>query len=463
VIDAESLALLHLGLSASATVVRFLLALFFESLKADALGHLEAANQALALARDQAEAATRAKSDFLATMSHEIRTPIHGIFGMTELALDTTDDARQDFLHRARACAETLLAIINDVLDFSRIEAGRSELKPVEFDPAALVEGVLDTLATQAQQKGLELLGGVGPRMPARLHGDAGRLRQILVNLVGNAVKFTARGEVIVRLDVEHAGLGAPGPCTIRGTVRDTGMGIPAEEQAVIFDAFTQVNAGATNMHGGTGLGLAITRRLAALMGGTTWVESAPGVGSEFGFTVRFEVAAAPGAPQELPALAGARFLVVESSPAARAHVAELLRAEGAEVAAVADVREASGLAQRGVLAALDAVVVGVAAGDAGDGAAAGGLRRVSALATTPVVALRVSRRGALPAPGDGFVAVVPKPVKRGRCWRWPMCGRALARRRLDQAGERHPRGGWRRLPAFTRASPAPRPSPPEC
>jgi len=406
--DPDTVAFLHMALGASATIVAFLLASLFESLKVDALGHLEDANRALALARDQAEAATRAKSDFLATMSHEIRTPIHGIFGMTEMALDTFDDGeRRDFLHRTRACADTLLVIINDILDFSRIEAGKLELDQAEFDPQALVDGVLDTLAAQANARGLELLGRVDEQVPARLRGDGGRLRQILLNLVGNAVKFTEQGAVLVCL--EPHGASTSGGFVLRGTVRDTGIGIPEDKQASIFEAFTQIAGWTTNPHGGTGLGLAITRRLVGLMDGHMWLDSQPGAGSTFGFTARLEALAAP-PPCERIGTGEPRVLVVDRNAVSRDHVARLLGAHRVRAVAVAEAAEARALMEQD---AFDATVLNVAGEPFEIDALVSELGAPVFGRRVPLVAL-VTRMRALADPAKlGFAACVPKPVKR--------------------------------------------------
>jgi len=241
------------------------------------------AEDALHYAKEAAEAAVRAKSEFLANMSHEIRTPIHGIFGMTELALDTRDDGeRTRCLHRARACAESLMTVINDILDFSRIEAGKLELQQVSFDPRAVLGGVYDTLTLEADRRGLEFGCVVSEDLPAQMIGAPDRIRQVLVNLGNNALKFTERGAVSIELTIDDGD-----PCMLRGTVRDSGIGVAPEKQATIFDSFTQADASTTSHYGGTGLGLAISKRLVSLMGGAIGLVSAPDQGSTFWFTVQ--------------------------------------------------------------------------------------------------------------------------------------------------------------------------------
>jgi PAS domain S-box-containing protein len=313
----------------------------------------EEARRAILEARDAALASARLKSEFVANMSHEIRTPMNGILGMATILLDSGLNSDQhEYAEIVKSSAESLLHLLNDILDFSKIEAGRLTLEDAPFDLPRLVTEVVELMAARAHEKGIELGASIGPLVPGRVGGDSARVRQVLVNLVGNAVKFTERGRVHLAVD---GGGDADGLCDVRFSVADTGIGIAPEQVERIFEKFTQADTSTTRRFGGTGLGLAITRQLVDLMGGRLSVRSTPGEGSTFSVALRFSVAP-PEEVEEAPprpaspgrSIAGTRVLVAEDNPVNQQVARRMLEKLGCVVTMAGDGREAVALVARG-------------------------------------------------------------------------------------------------------------------
>jgi len=307
-------------------------------------------NEELRRAKDAAEEASRLKSQFLANISHDLRTPMNGVIGMTALALKTElSEEQRDYLTTVLTSAESLLCLLNDILDFSKIEAGKLTLEAIPFDLREVVEQTIKSLKVFADQKGLAVRWRVDPAIPERLVGDPVRFRQILTNLVSNAIKFTDCGGVDVEVELESA---ANEEAVLRVAVRDTGIGIPPEKIKAIFEPFTQADGSTTRRFGGTGLGLSISSRLAELMGGRIWVESEVGKGSVFFVTLRLAVAPAEVAkPSTAPARDGPcaaarlRILVAEDNPINQRVAARILELDGHQVTLAGDGRQAWELA----------------------------------------------------------------------------------------------------------------------